>query len=454
MDQGLRDLIDRTFANNPRKREAALAFFEKEMIDTIDEARGMSQKAWDTMVEGLSVPLRAALGLTKEDKPYSTMKLSELLEALAIGDRDPGLLQELRSKGAGILLVDKQGSLRVSETVRALGAPHRPVSGSLWGPEALRVISFSEYIAEQVEYEPLSLHPLVEGFDNATGLDWSGVPKEVRLFLRFAVNFGAKRDPHDMMDDLAQAENQLTKLAQQPRWTRQYESYQVAKRRDFELEARLMTDLYPPKGVRNEPPLSVCDFVEPPPKPSAPLRPVPSRLSGALWKELSTALLQAFPTQSDYNRLVREGLGVNPETISSSEQSLSSRIFGLIEYCEARSAVARLLQVAENQNGDAPLLRALLDRYPVQVAQSASWDADRVRRFRKALAYLYPDTGRIRRVVSEVGVSGSEITWGGSVTDVWHSVLVEAERASEGGLDRLLEVARNEYPNNPAIRAV
>lgn len=455
MSNELLALLEKTFADNQQLRTAAVRFFQQEGIDTIDGARRMSRNGWNQMVEGLAIPLRRALGLTSDDKPYTAMRLQELVEALAIGDRDPGLIQALRAIGVDTLLVDAEGKLREPETVRVLGSSLRPVPGSLWGRERFRVITLSEFIAEQIELEPLSLHLLVEGFDNATGLDWNQVPKDVRLFLRFATHQGQRRDVHDVMDDLDEANHQLSALAKQRRWSLLHEQYLVAKERDRTLEARLLTELYPQKGQASPSPggAVIDTAVSLAEKPKAPLRQAPLSVTGQPMKDMLEALTDAFPTHQSYNQLLQLGLELNPDSIASTEQDLRSRFYELLVYCSARGSIPHVLQAAENQNGESPKLRELLKRYPPLRSVSV-WDKNRERRLRQALVAVYPESRQARRVVLDARVLARNVSYVVPIIDIWTAVINDAALEQGGALDRILEVALSEFPHNEHLRNV
>lgn len=64
---------------------------------------------------------------------------------------------------------------------------------------------------------------------------------------------------------------------------------------------------------------------------------------------------------------------------------------------------------------------------------------------RELFAELYPREVSARRVVSNLGgLSASSINFSGSAIDIWFSVLSEAEK--HGEIDRLVAIARREFP--------
>lgn len=261
MNQDLRNLISQAFPESAAKRGIAESFFQEEMVESIAEARSIRASDWDRLKAGISGPLCAALGLNQAlpsssaavtASSYATMKLPDLLAALANGDREPKLLTELRAQGIDAILLDAQGSLAINETIKALSEPMKPVIGQVWGRDRLRVVSLAEYTGRIVECEPISLHPLDEsGMDNVTGIDWKPVPKNLRLFLRYLFRSGTPRDPHDVMEDLMRARFQLEELSKQPRYQRAFQQYTTDQDRDLTLTATLTASLYRLPGTRD-----------------------------------------------------------------------------------------------------------------------------------------------------------------------------------------------------------
>lgn len=70
---------------------------------------------------------------------------------------------------------------------------------------------------------------------------------------------------------------------------------------------------------------------------------------------------------------------------------------------------------------------------------------------RDILASLYSDVALIRRIVYDAGLKEEQIDFSKSAQHSWHVVLLEAEKHER--LKALLEIATNEYGNNPALQA-
>ncbi len=70
---------------------------------------------------------------------------------------------------------------------------------------------------------------------------------------------------------------------------------------------------------------------------------------------------------------------------------------------------------------------------------------------RNALVNLYPNAADIRRVVADAGIGVGPISFEGSTVNIWHSVLVEAEKQHQ--VDQLLAIAEVEYGGNQALQA-
>lgn len=72
-------------------------------------------------------------------------------------------------------------------------------------------------------------------------------------------------------------------------------------------------------------------------------------------------------------------------------------------------------------------------------------------KLRNVLARLFPDETSIRRIVDDAGLERQKIDFGSSAINVWHSVLMEAEKVDR--VDALLRVVESEYGNNREFQA-
>jgi hypothetical protein len=68
------------------------------------------------------------------------------------------------------------------------------------------------------------------------------------------------------------------------------------------------------------------------------------------------------------------------------------------------------------------------------------------------LTRLYPDTDSVRRIVSDADIPHAFIEFEGSVIDVWHRVISQAEARNQ--LPNLVTMVIKEYPNSPVLQRV
>src|SRR5438309_12103881 len=80
-------------------------------------------------------------------------------------------------------------------------------------------------------------------------------------------------------------------------------------------------------------------------------------LTGPQKRELHTALLDAFPDESDLRHMVRWELDENLRTIATGS-SLKDVVFDLIEWADKEGKQAQLIAGAQNSNANNPILRA------------------------------------------------------------------------------------------------
>lgn len=73
-----------------------------------------------------------------------------------------------------------------------------------------------------------------------------------------------------------------------------------------------------------------------------------SRLTGPEWAMLQKALLSAFPSSGGLEQMVAFKLGENLDAIASG--SLSDKVYGLIQWSQARGTTERLFRAARDEN--------------------------------------------------------------------------------------------------------
>lgn len=82
---------------------------------------------------------------------------------------------------------------------------------------------------------------------------------------------------------------------------------------------------------------------------------------------------------------------------------------------------------------------------------SASY-REAIRQLREAFTQLYPDIMSARRVSVDAALATHLIDFSGSAINCWHNILNEAAKDTSG-LQRLLEIARSEYPTHTLLHA-
>lgn len=75
------------------------------------------------------------------------------------------------------------------------------------------------------------------------------------------------------------------------------------------------------------------------------------------WASLHEALLSAFPSASDLERMVRFGLGENLHTIAG-DRNLQATVFDLLTWAQAQGRLSELIIEAGKANSSNPELRA------------------------------------------------------------------------------------------------
>lgn len=106
-----------------------------------------------------------------------------------------------------------------------------------------------------------------------------------------------------------------------------------------------------------------------------------------------------------------------------------------------RTSDGALFDIAGSINTTTPSLSTLA---PTS-APSRSLDE-----LRTTLAALYPDPSSISRLISDVGMDSSRISFANSAINSWHTILAEANKANQ--IDALLDAISREYNANETFR--
>lgn len=94
-----------------------------------------------------------------------------------------------------------------------------------------------------------------------------------------------------------------------------------------------------------------------PEEPGGPVVPDGFRLVGNQRLQLADALFNAFPTWPDFDRLIRDGLGEDPNRVTS-RAVLRNAVDELINWSDSRSVMRKLVDKARQLNPDNELLKA------------------------------------------------------------------------------------------------
>src|SRR5215218_6028548 len=94
-------------------------------------------------------------------------------------------------------------------------------------------------------------------------------------------------------------------------------------------------------------------------------------LTGPQRRQLFQALLTAFPTQGELERVLGLHLNVRLATIAGGN-NLNDIVFKVIEWAESRNRVTELVQAALAENEDLPILRTVATDLGVPVTPSVA----------------------------------------------------------------------------------
>ncbi len=187
-------------------------------------------------------------------------------------------------------------------------------------------------------------------------------------------------------------------------------------------------------------------------------------------QEFEEALLSAFPSHAALARMLRYEMDVNLVEIAVG--GLREVAFALIQWAQAHGRDDELLRAALKQNPGNAKLRAFAATTSIQAPEATPSAAsapapeapppqpkltpvDRFdeatffRELRDVFATLYPGSAQASRVCSDAGLNRGRIDLQGSAQIVWFNVLNEAKASDR--VDRLVQVALAEYPQNPDL---
>jgi predicted MPP superfamily phosphohydrolase len=187
-------------------------------------------------------------------------------------------------------------------------------------------------------------------------------------------------------------------------------------------------------------------------------------------REFEEALLSAFPNHTSLARMLRYEMDVNLAEIAVG--GLRVVAFELLQWARAAGRDDELIRGALNQNPGNERLRAFalaVGVTPPEVASTAEVpvapepppsppkltpvdrfdEATFFRELRDLFAALYPGSAQASRVCSDAGLNRGRIDLQGPAQIVWFNVFNEAKASDR--VDRLVQIALAEYPQNPDL---
>lgn len=187
-------------------------------------------------------------------------------------------------------------------------------------------------------------------------------------------------------------------------------------------------------------------------------------------QEFEEALLSAYPNHPALARMLRYEMNVNLAEIAVG--GLREVAFALIEWAQANGRGDELLRAALKQNPGNAKLRAFAASTGISAPAAAPVtepspapeppppqpkltpvdrfdEATFFRELRNLFAALYPGSAQASRVCSDAGLNRGRIDLQGPAQIVWFNVFNEAKASDR--VDRLVQIALAEYPQNPDL---
>lgn len=216
-----------------------------------------------------------------------------------------------------------------------------------------------------------------------------------------------------------------------------------------------------PTPASPEPPLHAPAASPPAAAPPPPAATDALTLTNAQLEALVKALLAAFPSPPSLSRLTRFKLDLNLSAVATG--NLHDQTFALVEWAETNGRLRDLIVGARDQNPGNPTLAAFARSVGVDVPDAppsplnvtpppvtlTSDPAAISRELRAVLASLYDDPRDAIRLATDAGISRARVDFSGPAQIVWFNLLEEASRSSR--VTALIEAARSEYPQHPAL---
>ena len=126
------------------------------------------------------------------------------------------------------------------------------------------------------------------------------------------------------------------------------------------------------------------------------------KLSGTEWKELRSALCEAFPTRREMGRLLNDHFGINIDEIAGYEGNLLDVADDIIRWFSARDQIVKLIQSSFAERPNVALIQKLAQQWGQIPVLPGSENLERI--LRQENRFLDPEIwfGRFRDVINQV----------------------------------------------------
>ena len=183
-------------------------------------------------------------------------------------------------------------------------------------------------------------------------------------------------------------------------------------------------------------------------------------LTGEQTKQLTEALLDAFPNYGDLERMARVGLEVDLAAIAGPGDPQQAVIFRLIGWAESRGRTGDLLHAAREVNPDNSRLRdfqaaygesAALEQTPPVPTSASRQTQPLAEQLTKVLLEVYPSSAALMEMAYfQFGEEFDQTTKGPTVSDSVYNLVAWAEE--HGKTVELIDAALRINPDNPSLR--
>lgn len=488
MDQALFDLVTSLFSSDEEEVELVIKSLQTARVSKIDRARLLSR---DELMKtglplGLAGELHAALVAvvnapapvqveTPTDRVLGSLAstlqnvfggqldqlpVDKLIDRLIdSGGSDPTVLafadqQHVQLSRFGVVL--KSGAGKEIDRAATLDylRQSRVYLGQRWANQ--RVVRVTDAFGVKEEFSPFApTRPLQNGVDPETGADFKTLQPLTRNFLAWV----AQNKPALMRDDgLGLLDVLLDKefdgLKKHARFGKAVIEYEEVCSDDPSLATKYLPQLYRAPGA---PVTSGLGAAPGRPFGIEPARPAATVATGGWARGFSTALLSAFPRESDLERLLCFEMNENLNAISGAG-SMTTRVYQVIMWAESKGRLGELLKAAyDNNRGNMELsafYRSMAEQPPFarpkteqHDVSSGNWSHEKHIRFREVMAQLYQTQSAASILLTDIGVEPYRIDMGGAPKTAWFNIVSHVKNHGWPVFDRLVARAKKDYPS-------